>query len=144
MILSNLLLNNLEIQDNALIITQLLTTMFLAILFIQSGIDKVIDKEGNLSWLKSHFSNSPLKNSVPLLLLIVTVFELLAGFGNLIGTFYVLFMDNTTVAFFGTLLSSISFIMLFFGQRVAKDYAGAQSLVSYFILTIITLVLLSW
>jgi hypothetical protein len=144
MILSNLLLNNLEIQDNALIITQLLTTMFLAILFIQSGIDKVIDKEGNLSWLKSHFSNSPLKNSVPLLLLIVTVFELLAGFGNLIGTFYVLFMDNTTVAFFGTLLSSISLIMLFFGQRVAKDYAGAQSLVSYFILTIITLVLLSW
>lgn len=144
MILSNLLLNNLEIQDNALIITQLLTTMFLAILFIQSGIDKVIDKEGNLSWLKSHFSNSPLKNSVPLLLLIVTLFELLAGFGNLIGTFYVLFMDNTTVAFFGTLLSSISLIMLFFGQRVAKDYAGAQSLVSYFILTIITLVLLSW
>lgn len=144
MILSNLLLNNLEIQDNALIITQLLTTMFLAILFIQSGIDKVIDKEGNLSWLKSHFSNSPLKNSVPLLLLIVTVFELLAGFGNLIGAFYVLFMDNTTVAVFGTLLSSISLIMLFFGQRVAKDYAGAQSLVSYFILTIITLVLLSW
>ena len=144
MILSNLLLNNLEIQDNALIITRLLTTMFLAILFIQSGIDKVIDKEGNLSWLKSHFSNSPLKNSVPLLLLIVTVFELLAGFGNLIGAFYVLFMDNTTVAVFGTLLSSISLIMLFFGQRVAKDYAGAQSLVSYFILTIITLVLLSW
>lgn len=144
MILSNLLLNNLEIQDNVLIITQLLTTMFLAILFIQSGIDKVIDKEGNLSWLKSHFSNSPLKNSVPLLLLTVTIFELLAGFGNLIGAFYVLFIYNTTVAFFSTLLSSISLIMLFFGQRVAKDYAGAQSLVSYFILTIITLVLLSW
>jgi hypothetical protein len=77
-------------------------------------------------------------------LLTVTVFELLAGFGNLIGAFYVLFMDNTNVAFFGTLLSSISLIMLFFGQRLAKDYAGAQSLVSYFILTIITLVLLSW
>ena len=45
MISSNLLLNNLEIQDNTIIITQLLTTMFLAILFIQSGIDKVIDKE---------------------------------------------------------------------------------------------------
>ena len=55
MILSNLFLNNLEIQDNVLIVTQILTTMFLAILFIQSGIDKVIDKEGNLSWLKSHF-----------------------------------------------------------------------------------------
>ena len=65
MILSNLFLNNLEIQDNVLIVTQILTTMFLAILFIQSGIDKVIDKEGNLSWLKSHFSNSPLKNSIP-------------------------------------------------------------------------------
>ena len=143
MILSNLFLNNLEIQDNVLIVTQILTTMFLAILFIQSGIDKVIDKEGNLSWLKSHFSNSPLRNSVPFLLFTVTAIELLAGFGNLIGAFYILFMDNTTIAFLGALLSSVSLIMLFFGQRIAKDYAGAQSLVSYFILTIVTLVLLS-
>ncbi|MBL6657013.1 MAG: DoxX family protein [Flavobacteriales bacterium] len=135
---------NLEIQDNVLIITQLLTTIFLAILFIQSGIDKVTDKEGNLSWLSSHFSNSPLKNSVPFLLFTITVLELLAGFGNLIGAFYILFLDNAIVAFFGTLFSSISLIMLFFGQRVAKDYAGAQSLVSYFILTIVTLVLLCW
>lgn len=144
MILSNLSLINLEIQDNVLIITQLLTTIFLAILFIQSGIDKVTDKEGNLSWLSSHFSNSPLKNSVPFLLFTITVLELLAGFGNLIGAFYILFLDNAIVAFFGTLFSSISLIMLFFGQRVAKDYAGAQSLVSYFILTIVTLVLLCW
>ncbi len=144
MILSNLCLINLEIQDNVLIITQLLTTIFLAILFIQSGIDKVTDKEGNLSWLSSHFSNSPLKNSVPFLLFTITVLELLAGFGNLIGAFYILFLDNAIVAFFGTLFSSISLIMLFFGQRVAKDYAGAQSLVSYFILTIVTLVLLCW
>lgn len=144
MVFSNLCFINFGLQDNALIISQLLTTIFLAILFIQSGIDKVIDKEGNLSWLSGHFSNSPLKNSVPFLLLTITVIELLAGFGNLIGGIYILFFNNTSIAFIGTLLSSVALIMLFFGQRIAKDYAGAQSLVSYFILSIVTLVLLSW
>jgi diacylglycerol kinase len=32
--------------------------------------------------------------------------------------------------------------MLFFGQRVAKDYAGAASLVPYFILVVIHLIFL--
>ena len=33
--------------------------------------------------------------------------------------------------------------MLFFGQRIAKDYAGAATLVSYFILCIGAIVLLA-
>ena len=59
MIFSNLCFISLDLQDNAHLITQLLTTAFLSVLFIQSGMDKVIDKVGNLSWLTGHFSNSP-------------------------------------------------------------------------------------
>jgi hypothetical protein len=33
--------------------------------------------------------------------------------------------------------------MLFFGQRMAKDYAGAASLVPYFILSVGAVVLMS-
>jgi hypothetical protein len=33
---------------------------FLAILFLQSGIDKVVDRRGNLEWLNGHFAKSPL------------------------------------------------------------------------------------
>ena len=116
--------------------------LFLAILFLQSGVDKVVDKSGNLSWLKSHFSESPLKNMVPLLFLIITVVELLAGVACLIGVATIIFYGDTTVAIVGVSLSMLSLLMLFFGQRMAKDYVGAQSLVAYFVLAIITFVLL--
>ena len=60
-------------------LAQLFTCLFLAILFLQSGIDKVIDRSGNLEWLTGHFAASPLAGLVPLMLTTVTITELLAG-----------------------------------------------------------------
>jgi diacylglycerol kinase len=37
----------------------------------------------------------------------------------------------------------MSILALFFGQRVAKDYAGAAVLVPYFLLTLVALYLLT-
>ena len=128
-------------SESVFLIVQILSVLFLTILFLQSGIDKVVDKKGNLEWLSSHFSNSPFKNSVPVLLFTVTVVELLSGVLNLIGAIFLIKDGSSTFALLGTMLASIALIMLFLGQRIAKDYAGAQSLVSYFILTVLTLIL---
>ena len=124
------------------LIMKILSVCFLTILFLQSGIDKIIDKKGNLNWLRSHFANSPLKNNVPVLLIIVTVIELFSGLLNLLGLVLLVYNGNEIFAISGTILASLALIMLFFGQRIAKDYVGAQSLVSYFILTLLTLFLL--
>ena len=133
----SLIINSTEI---IFLIVQVLAVLFLAILFLQSGIDKVLNKKENLEWLRSHFAESPLKNFVPILFLIITVVELLSGILNLFGVVFLLFAGSLTLALYGTILASIALIMLFFGQRMAKDYVGAQSLVSYFILTILTLI----
>jgi uncharacterized membrane protein YphA (DoxX/SURF4 family) len=124
------------------LLMKILSVCFLTILFLQSGIDKIIDKKGNLNWLRSHFANSPLKNNVPILLIIVTIIELLSGLLNLVGLVLLVYNGKEIFAIFGTILASLALIMLFFGQRIAKDYVGAQSLVSYFILTLFTLFLL--
>ena len=130
---------NINIFDIAI----LFSLLFIAILFLQSGIDKILDKKGNLDWLTSHFSNSPFKNIVPLLLFVITIVEVLAGVCSLLGIVLLTFKNDPSFAILGTLLAALSLTMLFLGQRIAKDYAGAQSLVSYFILTILTLVFLS-
>src|SRR4029079_6330944 len=39
---------------------QLLITAFLAVLFLQSGLDKVVDRDGNTAFLRDHFQTSPL------------------------------------------------------------------------------------
>ena len=137
----SLLINSTE---TVFLIIQVLAVSFLAILFLQSGIDKVMDKKGNLEWLISHFANSPFKNFVPVLFFTITVVELLSGILNLLGVVFLLLEGSLILALYGTILASVALIMLFLGQRIAKDYVGAQSLVSYFILTILTLLVFGY
>jgi putative oxidoreductase len=40
------------------------------------------------------------------------------------------------------MLAAAAFLCLFFGQRLAKDYAGAVSIANYFIVNIVGLLLL--
>ncbi|KPM30941.1 Hypothetical protein I595_2920 [Croceitalea dokdonensis DOKDO 023] len=107
--------------------------IFLAITFLQSGFDKVTDWKGNLSWLTGHFAQSPLKKSVPILLAIVTVTEIIAGILSVMGLVHIILHNNTVFAFYGALVSCIALLMLFFGQRLAKEYVGAQTITVYLV-----------
>ena len=123
-------------------ITKVLLATFFAILFLQSGIDKITDYAGNLSWLTGHFGKSPLKNIVPMMLITITILEVLAGGFSGIGAVLMLLGKGSQIAYFGAVLSSLSLVMLFFGQRIAKDYGGAAGLVPYFVVSIIAMGLL--
>ncbi|WGH74617.1 DoxX family protein [Tenacibaculum tangerinum] len=124
-------------------ITEILILLFLIVTFLQSGIDKVSDWKGNLSFIKEHFKNSPLKNSVPILLAIILVMELLAGGLMFVGIFHLATTGNHTIALIGAELSAVTLIFLLIGQRLAKDYAGAMTLAVYFIITILGVYLLN-
>ena len=66
---------------------EVLTLLFLIVTFLQSGIDKLTDWNGNLSFIKGHFKNSPLKNAVPLLLAIILIVEMAASVFMLLGVY---------------------------------------------------------
>lgn len=122
---------------------QMFVAAFLAILFLQSGIDKVVDRRGNLEWLNGHFAKSALAGMVPALLSAITVLEVAAGALSAVGCLLVLLLRDSTVAFYGAVVSTIAIIALFFGQRIAKDYAGAAVLVPYFLLALVAIYLLA-
>src|SRR5256885_12957370 len=124
-------------------LAQILVSAFLAILFLQSGIDKILDRQGNLQWLSGHFAKSPLAGFVPLLFTILTIIEVAAGALSGIGSLALLFMHNSTIAFCGAIVSSVAILCLFFGQRIAKEYAGAAILVPYFLVTLVAIYLLA-
>ena len=134
---------NLHSSDGATYLLQVLVSAFLAILFLQSGIDKIVDRRGNLEWLKGHFAKSPLAGIVPLMVTAITILEIVAGALSAIGCALIIFSRNSTLAFYGAIVSAISIIALFFGQRMAKDYAGAAVLVPYFLLALIAIYLLA-
>jgi hypothetical protein len=118
----------------ALDLVRVAVSVLLAILFLQSGIDKVVDRKGNLEWLTGHFSKSPLASRVVPMLGVITVVEIAAGALAAAGVPMLLFTGGRTLASLGMLLSLVALLMLFFGQRMAKDYPGAAALVPYFIL----------
>ncbi len=122
---------------------QIFGSAFLAILFLQSGIDKITDLRGNLEWLKGHFAKSQLAGVVPVLLTALTILEITAGALSAIGCIMLVVSRETTAAFYGAVISAVAIVALFFGQRMAKDYAGAGVLVPYFLLTLVTIYLLS-
>jgi len=122
--------------------TEILLLLFLIITFLQSGFDKLSDWKGNVSWLKEHFSNTPLKNIVPFMVGIVLVTEIVAGMLCIFGIYQLLNSGDTSIALYGAILSGITLLMLLFGQRVAKDYEGAKTIAVYFIPTILLVFLL--
>lgn len=123
--------------------TEILILLFLSITFILSGIDKITDWNGNISFTKEHFKNSPLKNQVPFLLGIILVTEMIAGVLMLFGSYQLFIGDGKEIALLGVELSAITLLFLLIGQRLAKDYEGAMSLTVYFIITIFGVYLLN-
>ena len=133
----------LHTLTGAIYLTQIFGSAFLAILFLQSGIDKVVDYRGNLEWLTGHFAKSPLAGVVAVLLMAITLLEVGAGALSAIGCIMLIVSRETTLAFYGAVTSAVALIALFFGQRMAKEYAGAAVLVPYFLLALAAIYLLA-
>ncbi len=110
-----------------------LVLVLLAVTFIQSGYDKVMDWKGNVEWLREHFANTSLRNRVKLALLHILVLELISGILCTVGVIQLLVNQNRTYGLYGAIFSCITLIMLLYGQRLAKDYDGARTIVIYFI-----------
>ncbi|RKS99387.1 DoxX family membrane protein [Flavobacterium sp. 123] len=114
-------------------VASILILVFLAITFLQSGYDKLFYWKDNLEWLKGHFAKTQLKNQVPLALLHVLILELVSGILCVVGAIELLLNSGRLFGYYGAVFSCITLLMLLFGQRLAKDYDGARTIVLYFI-----------
>lgn len=134
---------NLHSPEFAYYILQILISAFLAILFLQSGIDKIVDRRGNRAYLEQHFAKSPLAGTVGPMFAVVTILEVSAGALSGVGCVLLLLTHDSTVAYLGAVVGGINLTALFFGQRVAKDYVGAAALVPYFLVVLSAIYLLA-
>ncbi|MFN6962703.1 MAG: DoxX family protein [Pyrinomonadaceae bacterium] len=125
----------MELNELVLNLPALFGALMIAILFLQSGLDKVFDWRGNREWLTGHFAETFMAPMVPLLLAVITVMELATGAAAAVGLIYFVVTGSTLIIFYSAALGAASLASLFFGQRVAKDYAGAAVIVPYFLLT---------
>jgi uncharacterized membrane protein YphA (DoxX/SURF4 family) len=115
------------------------SSAFFAILFLQSGIDKVADWKGNFEFHTKQFEHSPLKSFTLPMLVTITIMEISCGLMSALGVIFLLFKNDPEISFYADCLASIVFISLFFGLRLSKDYRGAAALVPYFILSLLAI-----
>jgi hypothetical protein len=136
-------MSNVHSPGTASYILQIFVSAFLAVLFLQSGIDKLVDRKGNREYLNEHFARSPLAGTVGPMFLVVTILEVAAGALSGVGCVLLVVSRDSLVAYLGAVVAGVNIIALFFGQRVSKDYAGAAALVPYFLLVIASIYLLA-
>ena len=121
---------------------RLAVTAFFAIAFLQSAVDKVADSKGNLEYLTGHFASSPVRGLVQPMFWAITILEAAAGVLCGLGALCLLVGLGAGLALWGLVVSIISLLCLFFGQRLAKDYGGAVVIASYYAVAILGLILL--
>ena len=109
--------------------------LFLAIVFLQSGLDKVFDFSGNVAYLTELFANAPVSVPVAPLLACLALFETAAGVLSAVGAGAIVFTGSMTLAYWGAILSGVSLLMVLFGQRLAKAYADAAVIAPYFLVS---------
>ena len=122
---------------------EMLILLALIVTFLQSGMDKIVDWNGNLSWLKGHFKGTLLQNIVPIALGIILVVEVAAALVMTFGAYGLLTSGTKQIALLGLIIGALALIMLLFGQRIAKDYDGARTIVIYLILNVVGVYLLA-
>ncbi len=121
-------------------ITFILVLAFFSIVFIQSGVDKVFDYKGNLSFLNDLLRGFFSRPLITFALISVAILELTSGILCLIGIFDAIFNPSYFIGKLGLIIGSLALLVLLFGQRVAKNYEGAKTIAIYFILAMLGIV----
>jgi len=116
---------------------------FLAVYFLQAGLDKLLDRKSNLMRYRVAFDQSPMRRPAGAWLWMLTLGEMFAGVLSAAGCLTLVFTRDRDMAFGGAVLGALSLLFFFFGLRLGRDYSGASQLVPYFVTCLAALVLLS-
>ena len=122
-------------------ISLLLVLVFFSIVYIQSGLDKVIDYSGHIRFLYSLLGNVFSKPLIKIALISVTILEVASGILCVVGIFDVIFNSSYLTCQLGLVIGSLALLILLFGQRVSKNYEGAKTIAIYFTLSILGILL---
>src|SRR5688500_504856 len=100
--------NKVDLDQIGRNLPALLAAVMVAVLFTQSGLDKVFDWKGNLEWLTGHFSKTFLAPFVPIMVATIVVIEIAAGVLAAVGVVYFLVASSTVVIFWSAVVAAVA------------------------------------
>ncbi|MFT5862679.1 MAG: hypothetical protein ACI828_001328 [Flavobacteriales bacterium] len=116
--------------------TEILILLFILLTFVFSGVEKIVDWKGQIVWLKAHFKDTFLVPILPLLLGVLVLLDLVVSTLSILALIFILQFQELTIGLYTCILAAIVLLFLLFGQRMAKDFQGAFTIVGYFIVVV--------
>ncbi len=131
-------------MNSGVALAQVLCSLFLALLFLQSAAGKLLDWTAARAEVAAALSKTWLRWGPGFLLGVILLGELLAGGMLAGGLFSRPFAGGhaTGLEQGGAFVGGLVLMALAYGQRLAKDWAGASSLALYFALDVLALLVL--
>jgi hypothetical protein len=119
-----------------------LASGFLSIYFLHAGLDRLLNRRGNLTRFSLAFDHTPMRRPMGAWLTLLTLTELVAGVVSAAGCLSLLVLGQPMMALSGAAVGGLSLLLLFAGLRLGCDYTGAAQTVPYFVTCLAALVLL--
>mgnify|MGYP001290818433 CR=1 FL=1 len=117
--------------------------IFHAIVFLQSGLDKLFNWKANLDFTNQTLGKTFSKQMVKFGLLTVLFLETLGGIFSILGIVFNLMYENCLLyAQIGLISCVAALLLLLFGQRISQNYEGAKTIAIYFIVSVIGLMMI--
>ena len=126
-----------------MMVLQCLMLLFPAVIFLQSGLDKVFKPEGNKAYIISVFEKTFLNSISGILFYLLLLLEVTCGIMAVAGIFMLALQGDDTLGYYTFIVSVITLSGLLAGQRIAGDYPGAAGIMPYLILAFAGLYLFS-
>ena len=106
--------------------------LIFAIVWLQSGVSKLIGFKGELAYFNQQFKSTwGIKHMVKESLVLVTVLEIGSGLIQIAAIYSLWASQDLILSYWAGLTSLFTLFTLITGQRMAKDYAGAQGIMVY-------------
>ncbi len=106
--------------------------LIFAIVWLQSGISKLIDFKGELTYFNQQFKSTwGIKHMVKESLILITLLEVGSGLLQIAAVYSLWTNQDLSLSYWAILTSLLTLFTLITGQRMAKDYAGAQGIMVY-------------
>lgn len=115
---------------------ELLILLFILLTFAFSAVEKMLDVKGQVVWLKEHMKGTFLVPIMPLLLGVLIVLDIVVSILSILAVYYLLQFQEKTMGLYSCILAAMILLLLLFGQRMAKDFQGAFTIVGYFMVVL--------
>lgn len=115
---------------------ELLILLFILLTFAFSALEKMLDVKGQVVWLKEHMKGTFLVPIMPLLLGVLIVLDIVVSILSILAVYYLLQFQEKTMGLYSCILAAMILLLLLFGQRMAKDFQGAFTIVGYFMVVL--------